>query len=176
LDSSNSDSGEEANIGLMTDVADNSMSEDSNNEVDFTDIDSLRLAYQEAISNNGMIASAYKTMKRKYKNACKEIELIQQEKDSLNDLFLSKTQSFSKKKKDCVMKIETLKRTLQFRTQISKNLKKELVLIREKLGKRLIESNETNIDDIITENITLRKVLSHSNANEKSLRHVDKKF
>jgi len=77
LDSSNSDSEEEANIGLINDVVDNSMSEDSDNEVDFTDIDSLRLAYQEAISNNGMIASAYKIMKRKYKNACKEIELMQ---------------------------------------------------------------------------------------------------
>jgi len=59
LDSSSSDSEEEANIGLMTDVADNSMSEDSNNEVDFTYIDRLRLAYQEGISNNDMIASAY---------------------------------------------------------------------------------------------------------------------
>jgi len=35
------------------------------------------------------------------------------------------------------------------------------VLIREKLGKRPIESNGKNIDDIITENIALRKVLSH---------------
>jgi len=35
--------------------------------------------------------------------------------------------------------------------------------------KRPIESNEKNIDDIIIENITLRKVLSHSNTNEKSL-------
>ena len=43
------------------------------------------------------------------------------------------------------------------------------MLIRGKLGKRPIESNETNIDDIITENITLRKDLSHSNTNEKSL-------
>ena len=78
LDSSSSDTDEESNIGLMADEADNSMSEDSNNDVDFTDIDSLRLAYQEAISNNGMIASAYKTMKRNYKNACKEIVLMQQ--------------------------------------------------------------------------------------------------
>jgi len=81
-------------------------------------VDSLCLAYQEAISNNSMIAVAYKTMKRKYKNACKKIELMQ-EKASLM-IFLSKTQSFSKKKKDCVMKIGTLKGTLQFRTQISK--------------------------------------------------------
>ena len=44
------------------------------------------------------------------------------------------------------------------------------MLIREKLGKRPIESNKTNIDDIITENIALKKVLSHSNTN------VDKKF
>jgi len=43
------------------------------------------------------------------------------------------------------------------------------VLIREKLGKRPFESNETNIDDIITENLALRKVLSHSNTKEKSL-------
>jgi len=50
-----------------------------------------------------------------------------------------------------------------------KNLEKELVLIREKIGKRPIKSNETNIDVIITKNITLRKVLSHSNTNEKSL-------
>jgi len=73
LDSSSSDTDEESNIGLMADEADNSMSEDSDNEVDFTDIDSLCLAYQEAISNNGMIASTYKTKKRNYKNACKEI-------------------------------------------------------------------------------------------------------
>jgi len=43
------------------------------------------------------------------------------------------------------------------------------VLIRKKLGKMPIESNETNVDDIITENIALRKVLSHSNTNEKFL-------
>ena len=43
------------------------------------------------------------------------------------------------------------------------------MLIREKLGKGPIESNETNIDDIITENLAFRKVLSHSNTNEKSL-------
>jgi len=43
------------------------------------------------------------------------------------------------------------------------------VLIREKLGKRSIESNETNIDDIITKNIALKNFLSHSNKNEKSL-------
>jgi len=43
------------------------------------------------------------------------------------------------------------------------------VLVREKLGKRPIQSNEINNDDIITENIALRKVLSHSNTNEKSL-------
>jgi len=67
------------------------MLKDSDNEVDFSDIDSLRLAYQEAISNNGMIAFAYKTMKRKYKNACKEIELMQQEKASINDISLKNT-------------------------------------------------------------------------------------
>jgi len=49
LDSSNSDSEEETNIGLMANMTDNSMSKDSDNEVYFTDIDSLRLAYQEAI-------------------------------------------------------------------------------------------------------------------------------
>jgi len=43
----------------MTDVTDNSMSEDSDNEVDFTNIDSLHLTYQEAISNNDMISSTY---------------------------------------------------------------------------------------------------------------------
>jgi len=59
LDSSNSDFEEETNIGLMTDVTDNSMSEDSDNEVDFTNIDSLHLTYQEAISNNDMISSTY---------------------------------------------------------------------------------------------------------------------
>ena len=98
MDSSSSDSEEEANISLMTDVADSYMSEDSDNEVDFTDIDSLCLAYQEAISNNGMIPSAYKTMKRKYKNVCKEIELMQQEKASLNDISLKNTVSPRKRK------------------------------------------------------------------------------
>jgi len=92
LDSSSSDTDEESNIGLMADETDNSMLEDSDNEVDFTDIDSLRLAYQEEISNNGMIASAYKTMKRNYKNACKEIELMQQEKASINDISLKNTE------------------------------------------------------------------------------------
>ena len=43
------------------------------------------------------------------------------------------------------------------------------MLIREKLGKRPIESNERNVDDIVTKNIALRKVLSHSNTNEKYL-------
>jgi len=63
LESCNFDSNEEANMGFMTDLAYNSMLEDLDNEVDFTDIDSLRLAYQEAISNNGTIASAYKSTK-----------------------------------------------------------------------------------------------------------------
>ena len=101
LDSSSSDYREEANIGLMTDVANNSLSEDSDNEVDFTNIDSLRLAYQEAISNNGMITSAYKTMKRKYKNACKEIKLMQQEKASLNDISLKNTELLQEKERLC---------------------------------------------------------------------------
>jgi len=168
LDSSSSDSEDEANIGLMIDMADNSMSKDSNNEVDFTDIDSLRLTYQEAISNNGMIASAYKTMKRKYKNACKEFELIQQEKASLNDISLQNIELLQEKERLC-NENRNLKRDLAVQNTNLKNLEKELVLIREKLGKRPIESNETNIDDIITENITLRKVLSHSHTNEKSL-------
>jgi len=62
-----------------------------------------------------------------------------------------------------------LKRDLAIQNTNLKNFEKELLLIREKLGKRPIESNETNVDDIITENITLKKVLSHSNTNEKSL-------
>jgi len=99
LDSSSSDTDEESNIGFMADVVDNSMSEDSDNEVDFNDIDSLRLAYQKAISNNGMIASAYKTMKRKYKNACKEIVLMQQEKASLNEISLKKHKASPRKRK-----------------------------------------------------------------------------
>jgi len=82
----------------MADVADNSLSKDSDNKVDFTDIDNLHLTYQEAISNNGIIASAYKTMKRKYKNACKEIELMQQEKASLNDISLKNIVSPTKRK------------------------------------------------------------------------------
>jgi len=49
----------------------NSTSEKSDEEVDLFDIHSLWEAYKEAISNNDMIASAYKTMKRNYKNACK---------------------------------------------------------------------------------------------------------
>jgi len=65
FDSSSFDSEEEAKIGLVDDVVDNSMLEDSNNEVDFTDIICLRLAYQEAIYNNGMIPSECKTMKKK---------------------------------------------------------------------------------------------------------------
>jgi len=99
LNASSSDSEEEANIGLMTDVADNSMLEDSDNDIDFTDIDNLHLAYQEAISNNGMIASAYKTMKRNYKNACKKIVLMQQDKASLNDISLKNTELLQEKKR-----------------------------------------------------------------------------
>jgi len=67
-----------------------------------------------------------------------------------------------------------LKRDLAVQNTNLKNLEKELVLIREKLGKRPIKSYETNIDDIITENIALRKVLSHSNTNEKSLKMLIK--
>ena len=77
LDLSSSDSEEETNICHMANVVDNSMLEDLDNDVDFTGIYSLRLADQEAISNNGMIAFAYKTMRRNYKNSCKEIELMQ---------------------------------------------------------------------------------------------------
>jgi len=115
-----------------------------------------------------MIASAYKTMKRKYKNACKEIKLMQQEKASLNDISLKNTELLQEKERLC-NENRNLKRDLAVQHTNLKNLEKELVLIREKLGKRPIESNETNIDDIITENIILRKVLSHSNTNEKSL-------
>ena len=50
------------------------------------------------------------------------------------------------------------------------------MLIREILEKRPIKSNETNFNDIITENISLIKVLSHSNTNEKSLNMVIKSF
>jgi len=57
----------------MADVADNYMLEDSDNEVDFTDINNLCLAYQKGISNNGMIASVYKIMKINYKNASKKL-------------------------------------------------------------------------------------------------------
>ena len=84
-------------------------------------------------------------------------------------IFLSKTQSFSKKKERLCNENRNLKRDLVVQNTNLKNLEKELMLIREKLGKRPIESNETNIDDIITENIALRKVLSHSNTNEISL-------
>ena len=135
LNSSSSDSGEEANIGLMTNVADNSMSEDSHNEVDFTNIDNLRLAYQEAISNNGMIASAYKTMKRKYKNACKEIKLMQQGKASLNDISLKNTELLQEKERLC-NENRNLKRDLVVQNTNLKILEKELVLIREKNRKK----------------------------------------
>ena len=107
----------------MTDVADNSMSEDSDNEVDFTDIDSLRLTYQEAISNNGMIAFAYKTMKRKYKNAYKEIELMQQEKASLNDISLKNTKLIREKERLC-NENRNLERDLPVQNTNLKNLEK----------------------------------------------------
>jgi len=123
LDSSSSDYREEANIGLMTDVANNSLSEDSDNEVDFTNIDSLRLAYQEAISNNGMITSAYKTMKRKYKNACKEIKLMQQEKASLNDISLKNTELLQEKERLC-NENRNLERDLPVQNTNLKNLEK----------------------------------------------------
>ena len=148
LESFSSNSEEETSISLMIDVADNSMSEDSDNEVDFTDIDSLHLAYQEAMSNKGMIASAYKTMKRKCKNACKEIELMQQEKASLNDISLKNAELLQEER--LCNENRNLKNDLAVQNTNIKNLEKELVLIREKLGKRPIESNETNIDDIIT--------------------------
>ena len=57
-----------------------------------------------------------------------------------------------------------------------KNFEKELVLIREKLGKRPIGLNKTNIDDIINENLALRIVLSHSNTNEKSIDMLIKSY
>jgi len=79
---------EEAHIGFMVDVVGSSMLDDSDNEVYFTEIDSLRLAYQEVISNNNKIASVYKAMKRNYKNTCKEFELMQQEKANLDDLSI----------------------------------------------------------------------------------------
>jgi len=129
LNSSISDSEEEANIGPMDDVADNSMSDDSDNEIDFIDIDSLCLTYQETISNNGMIASTYKTMKRNYKNVCKEIKLMQQQKASLNDISLKNTKLLQEKERLCN---RNLKRDLAVQNTNLKNLEKELVLIREK--------------------------------------------
>jgi len=135
LNSSSSDTNEESNIGFMADVADNSMSEDLDNEVDFTDIGSLHLTYQEAISNNGIIAYAYKTMKRKYKSVCKEIELMQQEKASINDISLKNTELVQEKERLC-NKNRNLKRDLAVQNTNLKNLEKELVLIGEKLGKK----------------------------------------
>jgi len=107
-------------------------------------------------------------MKRKYKNACKEIELMQQEKTSLNDISLKSIELLLEKESLC-NENRNLRRDFEVQNTNLKNLEKELVLIREKLGKRPIESNETNIDDITTENIALRKVLMHSNTNDKSL-------
>jgi len=40
--------------------------------------------------------------------------------------------------------------------------------VREKLGKRPIRLNVTNIDNIIIKNMALRKALPHSNTNKKS--------
>ena len=129
-DSSSFDSEEEANIGLWL-MWQITLSDDSNNEVDFTDIDSLHLAYHETVSNNGMIASAYKTMKRNYKNACKEIELMQQEKARLNDIYLKITELLQRKEKLC-NENRNLKRDFVIQNTHLKNLEKELVLIRKK--------------------------------------------
>jgi len=46
-----------------------------------------------------MIASTYKTMKIKYNNACKEIELMQQEKTSLNDISLKNIELLQEKER-----------------------------------------------------------------------------
>jgi len=48
------------------------------------------------------------------------------------------------------------------------NVKRELLLARESLGKRPMEENQT-LDNVIKENIGLRKKLSNSSINEKSL-------
>ena len=93
---------------------------------------------------------------------------MQQEKTNLNDIFLENTKLLQEKERLC-NENRNLKKDLAVQDTNLKNLEKEIVLIREKLGKRPIESNETNIDDIITENLALRKALSHSNKNEKSL-------
>jgi len=50
----------------MVDVTGNSMSEDSDNEIDFIYIDSLRLTYQEVISNNGIIDTHCRTRTKLY--------------------------------------------------------------------------------------------------------------
>jgi len=122
-----------------------------------------------------MIASAYKTMKRNYKNVCKEIILMQQEKGSLNDISLKNTELLQEKERLC-NENRNLKRDHVVQNTNLKNWVKELVLVREKLGKQPIESNETNINDIITKNLALRKVLSRSNTNEKSLNMLIKNY
>ena len=93
---------------------------------------------------------------------------MQQEKASLNDISLKNTKLIREKERLC-NENRNLKRDLAVQNTNLKNLEKELMLIREKSGKRPIELNETNVDNIITENIALKKVLSHSNTNEKSL-------
>ena len=72
-----------------------------------------------------MIASAYKTMKRKYKNVCKEIELIQQEKASLNGISLKNTELLQEKERLC-SENKNLKRDLAVQNTNLKNLEKNL--------------------------------------------------
>jgi len=73
---------------------------------------------------------------------------MQQEKTSLNDISLKNTEPLQEKERLC-NKNRNLKRDPAVQNTNLKNLEKELVLIREKLGK------------IPTENIALRKLLSH---------------
>jgi len=55
LNSSSFEFDKDVHICLMANIAEGSMSEESDEEIDFFDLDSLRLAHHEIISNNKKI-------------------------------------------------------------------------------------------------------------------------
>jgi len=70
------ESKEETHITTMGDKLENTISNDSNKEVYFFNIHSLKEAYQKVIFINTHLAFEYKTLKKDFTNSCKEIKYM----------------------------------------------------------------------------------------------------
>ena len=73
--SSDEETKEEANFCLMTDTTLEKFESNLDEEINFVDLESLKLAYHELLSNLSILSKAYKNMRKNLKNLSKEHNL-----------------------------------------------------------------------------------------------------